>query len=73
MKKTFKNIKSKFDYSKQGGAVLLGCKKLLVKAHGNSKADSFEAVIDQVYTMHKGKLMDKISKNLAKAGVSSDE
>ena len=73
MKKTFKNIKSKFEYSKQGGAVLLGCKKLLVKAHGNSKADSFEVAINQMYNMHKGKLIEKISKNLEKAGMSSDE
>ena len=72
MKKTFRNLKSKFDYSKQGGAVLLGCKKLLVKAHGNSKADSFCACINQMYEMHKGKLIEKISKNLVKAGLSEE-
>lgn len=73
MKKTFKKIKDRFDYSKQGGAVLLGCKKLLVKAHGSSKADSISACIGQVYTMSKGKLIDKISKSLAEAGLSEGE
>ena len=72
MKKTFRNLKTKFDYSKQGGAVLLGCKKLLVKAHGNSKADSFCACINQMHEMHKGKLIEKISKNLVKAGLSEE-
>jgi len=71
MGKTFKNLKAKFDYSKQGGAVLLGCKKLLVKAHGNSKAISIEVCIEQMYTMHKGKLIDKITKNLEKAGLGA--
>lgn len=65
---TFKRIKSKFDYSKFGGAVLLGCKKLLVKAHGNSKAVSFATCIEQVCTMHEGKLVEKITESLGKAG-----
>lgn len=64
MKKTFKNLKNKFDYSSQGGAVLLGCQKLLVKGHGSSKAESIMACVEQVYNMHKGKLIPKITKNL---------
>lgn len=73
MKKSFKNIKNNFDYSKQGGAVLLGCKKLLVKAHGNSKCDSIYACINQVVTMSEGKLIEKISENLNQAGISNNE
>jgi len=73
MRKSFKNLRAKFDYSKQGGAVLLGCKKLLVKSHGNSKAESIAICIDQMYTMHKGKLIEKISQSLAKAGISGDD
>ncbi|MGN0961139.1 MAG: phosphate acyltransferase PlsX [Christensenellales bacterium] len=71
MKKTFKNLKNKFDYSSQGGAVLLGCEKLLVKGHGSSSAESIMACIGQVYTMHKGKLIQKIKKNLEEV-VSND-
>ncbi len=40
MKKTFKNIKQRMDYNKKAGAVLLGCKKIVVKSHGSSKAES---------------------------------
>ena len=74
MRKTFKNLKGKFDYSDKGGAVLLGCKKLLVKAHGNSKASSITACIEQMYSMYKGKLISKITDKLGKAGIgTSDE
>lgn len=73
MGKTFKNIKKKFDYSIYGGAVLLGCKKLVVKAHGSSKATSICACVEQVYNMSKGKLIDKISKNLASVGIGENE
>ena len=73
MGKTFKNIKKKFDYSIYGGAVLLGCKKLVVKAHGSSKATSICACVEQVYNMFKGKLIDKISKNLESVGIGENE
>ena len=64
MKNAFKAIKGRFDYKKQGGAVLLGCKKLLVKAHGSSNADSIAVCIDQILKMHEGKLIEKISEKL---------
>ena len=69
MRKTFKNLKGRFDYSDKGGAVLLGCKKLLVKAHGNSKAVSFTACIEQMYSMHRGKLIAKITDKLGKSSI----
>jgi len=73
MKKTFKNIKTTFDYSKYGGAVLLGCKKIIVKGHGSSKCDSIYSCIKQVYTMEEGKLIAKISKTLEKCGFTDNE
>jgi len=73
MRKTFKNIKGKFDYSKYGGAVLLGCKKLVLKAHGSSKCESISSCINQLYTMAKGNLIEKISNNLKNAGIAENE
>ena len=73
MKKTFKTLKGKFDYSQYGGAVLLGCKKLVVKGHGSSTADSICACIDQVFKMHTGKLIEKITTSLENSGIASDE
>ena len=72
MKKAFRNIKKNFDYSSQGGAVLLGCKKLVVKSHGSSTADNFIACINQVITMAEGKLVDNISKSLEKVEMSNE-
>ena len=68
MKKTFTTVKSKFDYNQFGGAVLLGCKKLLVKGHGSSKANSIYNCIKQVVTMNEGKLIENIVNNLPKLG-----
>ena len=73
MKKAITGVKSAFDYHKYGGAVLLGCKKILVKSHGSSMAESIVACINQVCTMAKGKLINKIEKQLEKAGIAENE
>lgn len=70
---TFKKLKKQFSTSTYGGAVLLGCKKLVVKAHGNSNATSIEVCINQMYNMAKGKLINKISHNLEARGIGKDE
>ena len=73
MRKTFKNIMGKFDYSKYGGAVLLGCKKLVLKAHGSSNAESIKNAIVQVYTMAKGNLVENITNQLKNAGIEEND
>jgi glycerol-3-phosphate acyltransferase PlsX len=47
MKDTFKGLKGKLDYNKKGGALLLGMEKVVVKAHGSSKASAFVHAIRQ--------------------------
>lgn len=47
LKPVFKEIKKTLDYNDNGGAVLLGLDKLVIKTHGSSKAKSFKAAILQ--------------------------
>lgn len=61
MKKSFKNLKKTIDYNEKGGAVLLGCKKLVVKSHGSSKATSIAESINQVVEMHLANVTSAIS------------
>lgn len=65
LKKPFKNIKARMDYRKVGGAPLLGVSKIVVKCHGNSRADSVATAINQVVTLHKNKMIENISKVVA--------
>ena len=51
LKKNFKNLKDNLDYSNYGGAPFLGVKKVVVKAHGSSKANSIAVAILQAYNM----------------------
>lgn len=61
MKGTFGRIKQKLDYSGYGGSPFLGVKKMVVKTHGDSQAESFYQAIKQAYTLHKNDMISKIS------------
>ena len=73
MKKSFKNLKGKMDYNNQGGAVLLGTKKIVVKGHGNSKPTSVSECIKQVVEMHKADVCGIISKEVSEVKIDIDE
>ena len=64
MRKTFNELKDKMDYNKFSGAVLLGCKKLVVKSHGSSNADSIKASINQLVSMYNGNIIEKIENEI---------
>ena len=66
MKCAFKNLKNTLDYSDKGGAVFLGSKKIVVKSHGSSNADSICASILQVVEMHSVNLIEHIQLDLDK-------
>lgn len=53
-------VKDKMDYHKYGGAVFLGVKKIIVKSHGSSNANSIKISIEQVIEFHKKGLLNKI-------------
>ncbi len=60
LKSTFKRIGRKLDYSKYGGAVLMGVKAPFVKMHGNSKAMTVRNTVGQIRTMVKSKTIDNV-------------
>ena len=66
MLKAFKNLKRRYDFNLYGGAPFLGCKKLIIKAHGSSKAKSIETSIDEIITLYNKKLNENITKALEK-------
>ena len=61
MKGAFKKVKGVLDYKKFGGAPLLGTAKIVIKCHGNSKANSIAMAIEQVVTLHRNGMIENIS------------
>lgn len=72
MKKSFKNLKKTIDYNEKGGACLLGCKKLVIKSHGSSSAQSFCESIMQVVEAHKGDVVGKIASDIEKINMETE-
>ncbi len=68
MKNAFRNLKSKLDYNKRGGAVLLGMEKTVVKAHGSSKAEAFKNTVLQAYYASSVSVREEIEKALSSEG-----
>ncbi len=50
----------RYDYNTQGGAVLLGVKKPVIKGHGAATAETMLSIIRIAYTLAKNNLVDKI-------------
>lgn len=56
----------KYDYTKYGGAVLLGIKKPVVKIHGNAKSENYEAAILQADSILKQDLVKRLAQKISK-------
>ena len=62
-----KKIKKSADYETMGGAMFLGLKKAVVKAHGNSKSTGIASCIGQAAEAVRGDMVGKIEKMLSEA------
>ena len=58
------DMKAQFDYKEYGGAVMLGVKKPVIKAHGSADARCFKNAIKQAVMFLKTDLINKIEKEL---------
>ena len=73
MKPVFKVVKKTLDYNDYGGAVLVGLQKIVIKAHGSSKAKSIAASINQAVTLHNRGLIEELTKSLTENILQNEE
>lgn len=63
-RKQINKIKTVLDYSRLGGAIFLGLKKTVVKAHGSSRASAITATVFQAVDAVKGRTVERIIETL---------
>ncbi len=73
MKPVFKKVKKTLDYNDYGGAVLVGLQKIVIKAHGSSKAKSISAAIMQAVALHTRDIISEITQSLTQDQELKDE
>ena len=66
IKKNMKRIKAKMDYQKGGGALFLGVKKLIIKAHGSSTAETFKNCVFQAVDVSSRGVVDALAEVFSK-------
>ncbi len=64
LKPQLRVMKRKLDYTEEGGAVLLGVSKPVVKAHGSSNAKAFKNAIRQAANFARSGAVEKITEQL---------
>lgn len=64
LKKDLYSLKKTMDSSEVGGALLLGVRKPVIKAHGNSDAYAIKNAINQAQKICEGKVIEKISEGI---------
>lgn len=68
LKKSLYGLKNKYDHKKVGGAPLLGVNKIVIKCHGNSKADNIATSINQAYKLAKKQLIERVKEEVESKG-----
>lgn len=66
MRKNISNFKNRFSTKQVGGAMLFGLSKVVVKAHGNSDAETFSNAIRLAYEQVKADVITKVLAKLPK-------
>ena len=64
MAKQLKQVKKPFDLAKKSSAPLLGTKKLVLKCHGKSEAETFEATILEAAKLTDNKFIEQMQQAL---------
>ncbi len=65
VKSELKEFKKRMDYNEYGGALLLGCKRPVIKCHGASKESSVYHAIAQAKKCVESKMLEKIETGLS--------
>ncbi len=68
-----KSVKDMMDYKKIGGAPVIGVKKPVFKAHGNSDAEAFKSAIGLAKSSVENNFIDKLENNLKSAEKAEEE
>ena len=69
--KKLKKSKAKLDYNKYGGSPFLGIKKIVIKSHGSSKAETILACIKQAKSLYDKNVITEIE-NLVKTEINDE-
>ncbi len=72
MKSAFRDLKKKFDYSEYGGALLLGLRGGVMKAHGSSDAKAVASAVKMARRFILGDVVQNIKDQIEQTGAAGE-
>ena len=73
LRKAFKRLKQRMNYTTVGGAAFLGIEKLVIKSHGSSKAETIFSCVEQVRALVNANMIENLKKSLAMLDAEGSE
>jgi glycerol-3-phosphate acyltransferase PlsX len=73
LKKVFKRIKTRLNYTDVGGSPFLGINEILVKSHGSSKAKTIYSCVLQVMDIYKSNYIEKMREGIKNSSMAEEE
>ena len=70
-KKAIKNMRGQLDFDKHGGALLLGLRKVVIKSHGSSSAQTIAAAIANAAEIYRNGLVPSVENMLEKVDLDN--
>ena len=70
MKKVFKKLKGRVNYTDVGGSPFVGLNKILIKSHGSSKANTIYTCVLQAVEIHKSNYIASMKEGIAKSSLT---
>lgn len=72
LKKSFKKIVKKLNYTEVGGSPFLGLNKILIKSHGSSKANTIYSCVLQVIDIYNANYIEKMKEGIKNSSITGD-
>lgn len=69
LKKTFKKLKARINYTEVGGSPFLGIDKILIKSHGSSKAKTIYTCVLQIMDIYKSNYIEKMREGIKNSSI----
>ncbi len=73
LKKVFKSLKHRINYTEVGGSPFLGLNKILIKSHGSSKAKTIYTCVLQVLEIHKSNYIEQMRKGIESSSILRED
>lgn len=70
LKKTFKKLKNRINYTEVGGSPFLGLEKILIKSHGSSKAKTIYTSVLQAVEIYKSNYIEKMREGIKASSIA---